>query len=74
MRSDALTLSREDREEHPYRSLYAALLLQGFRDAVAEMASTEKADTWTEANVPALTEQVLNGDEDSTEKHWAYRG
>lgn len=74
MRSDALTLSRDDREQRPYRSLYAALLFQSFRDAIAEMTSAEKADTWTEANVPGPTEQMFNAEEDAIGEQWAYRG
>jgi len=30
------SLSKETRAHHPYRSLYAALLFQGFQDALAE--------------------------------------
>jgi hypothetical protein len=30
------SLSIEARERHPYRSLYAALLFQGFQDALAD--------------------------------------
>jgi hypothetical protein len=36
MNDRMLSLSKEARDRHPYRSLYAALLLQSFQDALAE--------------------------------------
>jgi hypothetical protein len=36
-----LFISKEDRQHHPYRSLYAALLFQSFRDALTEAMPTE---------------------------------
>jgi len=37
------SVSIERRERHPYRSLYAEMLFQSFRDALAE--ATEEAST-----------------------------
>lgn len=39
-----LSISIEYRERHPYRSLYAEMLFQSFRDALAE-ATTEASTT-----------------------------
>ena len=36
-----LFISKEDRQRHPYRSLYAAMLFQSFRDALTEAMPTE---------------------------------
>lgn len=39
MNDSTLSPSKETRQHHPYRSLYAALLFQSFRDALAETMS-----------------------------------
>lgn len=38
------SLPLEARQRHPYRSLYAALLLQSFEDALAEAVSEDATD------------------------------
>ena len=43
--SDRLpSLPLKARQHHPYRSLYAALLLQSFEDALAEAVSEDSTD------------------------------
>ncbi|MEF8815676.1 MAG: hypothetical protein V5A20_01975 [Salinibacter sp.] len=37
------SLSVEARERHPYRSLYAALLLQSFQDAVSDALTEDSS-------------------------------
>lgn len=41
MNDVTLSPSKEARQRHPYRSLYAALLFQSFEDALAAAMSTE---------------------------------
>ena len=36
-----LFISKEDRQRHPYRSLYAAMLFQSFEDALGEALPTD---------------------------------
>lgn len=43
------SLSIEARRHHPYRSLYAALLLQSFQDALDEAMSGNMPDRHDEA-------------------------
>ena len=43
MNDRMLSLPKEARERHPYRSLYAALLLQSFKDALAEATTSDDA-------------------------------
>ena len=40
MNDVTLSPSKEDRQHRPYRSLYAALLFQSFRDALTEAMPT----------------------------------
>ena len=55
-----LSISREDRQRHPYRSLYAAVLFQSFEDALAEALPT---DTTTDRNeaAPRKRRAILGG-------------
>jgi hypothetical protein len=49
MNDSLLSPSKEARKHRPYRSLYAALLFQSFRDAVAEAMPKEAPDERNEA-------------------------
>lgn len=49
MNDTTLSLSKEARQRRPYRSLYAALLFQGFRDALAEAMPGDESDDRDEA-------------------------
>lgn len=63
MRSEVLTFSRDAREQHPYRSLYAAVLFQGFRDAVALVSSSDESADWADVTVRTGGRQGLQWDE-----------
>lgn len=49
MNDMTFSLSKETRERHPYRSLYAALLFQSFRDALTEAMTSEEPTDRNEA-------------------------
>jgi len=51
MVSHELALSRETREQYPYRSFYAAILFQSFRDAVAGAANADRSPQSQNANI-----------------------
>ena len=52
-----LSASIEHRERHPYRSLYAELLFQRFRDALAEATDEASTTIRTIADRPTSAEQ-----------------
>ena len=55
-----LSISKEARQRHPYRSLYAAMLFQSFEDALAEALSTDTPADRDEA-APRKRQSVLGG-------------
>ncbi len=55
-----LSISKEDRQRHPYRSLYAAVLFQSFEDALAEALPTG-APTDRDEAAPRKRRAVLGG-------------
>jgi hypothetical protein len=63
MQSDILNLSKETRAKHPYRSLYAAMLFHSFRDAVQEMASMEEDTTWSDVDIHAMGQSIVDSGE-----------